>query len=417
MIEEHQIPVWHAPERIDNKIDALILQLSQHAGLHVVVLAGLKQLIAAALQRDIGYRRDGVALRLPEAPQLLEPRLALGAIPRPARFDLKQLAVGPRIQNRVQVDNIGRIDRDVAVLAQYITRLRHGPDNAAAQNDRIHIVQLVFDRGDHAEIAATAAQAPVKIGVLRVVRPQEPPIGRHDIERGRVIACQPIAAAQPTDTAPERQPGRAGVRDRAGRGRQPEGGALVVELAEQRTGLDIGALGFRINPHALHRLQIDHQSTVAARLARIAVAARAHRSQQLVLAGKGHRLLDIGGASTAGNQCWLLVERGVPEAARPIVIRAACEQHLAAQAGGQGLYGGAGQHHLAAGKAPCRHLADAFKYRSKPSQRQCRSKCQTRTNEMASFHEHWSPISIAMTNLGTPTMGVCSLHLNPGCKR
>jgi hypothetical protein len=40
----------------------------------------------------------------------------------------------------------------------------------------------------------------------------------------------------------------------------------MVELPKERPRLEIGALGFWIDSHALHRLQVDHQSAVAARL-------------------------------------------------------------------------------------------------------------------------------------------------------
>jgi len=67
------------------------------------------------------------------------------------------------------------------------------------------------------------------------------------------------------------------------------------------------------------------------------VAASAHRSQQLMLAGKIHGLLNIGGARAAHDQCRLPVEGGVPNPTGPIVIRAASQQHLAAETGGEGL--------------------------------------------------------------------------------
>ena len=128
-------------------------------------------------------------------------------------------------------------------------------------------MQAIFDRGHDAEIAAPAAQAPVKIRVFLVVRPQKAPVGGHDVERGGVIAGQPEAPAQPAQTAAEREARGAGVRDGARGCGQPESGAFMVELPEERPRLKIGAPGLRIDPHTLHLLQVDHQAAIATRLA------------------------------------------------------------------------------------------------------------------------------------------------------
>src|SRR5208337_636065 len=113
--------------------------------------------------------------------------------------------------------------------------------------------------------------------------------------------------------------------------------------------------------------------------------------QQLVLAGKSDGLLDIGGARTARNQRRLLVERSVPDATRPVVVLAARQQHLAAQAASQSLDGGTGQHRLAASKAPGRHVADSLQCGSEPSKRPARSKGQTRADESTSLHDRSLP--------------------------
>ena len=116
------------------------------------------------------------------------------------------------------------------------------------------------------------------------------------------------------------------------------------------------------------------------------MAASAHRSQQLMLAGKIHGLLNIGGARTARDQRRLLVEGSVPDSTRPVVVLAARQQHRTAQAGSEALDGGTGQHNLAAGKALGRQVADTLEYGSEPTQRPTRSKRQTRADELTSLH-------------------------------
>jgi hypothetical protein len=100
-------------------------------------------------------------------------------------------------------------------------------------------VEPVFDRGHDTEISATAAQAPVKIGVLLVVRPQEPCVGGHDIEGGGIIAGEPEAPTQSAEPAAERETRGTRVRDGSRGGGQLEGGAFMVELPKERPRLEM----------------------------------------------------------------------------------------------------------------------------------------------------------------------------------
>jgi hypothetical protein len=139
--------------------------------------------------------------------------------------------VGLRVQVGFHVSDLGRFRGDIAVETQHLTRLRERPDDIAAENDRIHLVQPVFDRGDDAEIAAAAAQAPVKIRIFLVARPQEPPIGGDDIKRGHIVTGEAEAAPQPAEAAAERETCRARVRYGARRGCKAKGGTFMIELA------------------------------------------------------------------------------------------------------------------------------------------------------------------------------------------
>ena len=85
--------------------------------------------------------------------------------------------------------------------------------------------------------------------------------------RPSAVTISNEAPAQPAEAAAEREARGARVRDGARGGGQFEGGAFMVELPEERTRLEIGAPGLWIDSHALHRLQVDHQSAIATRLA------------------------------------------------------------------------------------------------------------------------------------------------------
>ena len=88
----------------------------------------------------------------------------------------------------------------------------------------------------------------------------------------------------------------------------------------------------RIDAHAVHLRQVDHQALLAHRLAGEAVAAAAHRQQQLVRRRELHRLHDVGGAAAARDQRRMAIEGAVPDAPRGVVAGAVAQQQLAAQA-------------------------------------------------------------------------------------
>jgi hypothetical protein len=117
------------------------------------------------------------------------------------------------------------------------------------------------------------------------------------------------------------------------------------------------------------------------------VAAGAHGRQQLVLAGKIDGVLHIGCAGAARDQCRLLVEHRVPEAARPVVVGTGRQQHLAAQAGSEGLDRRSGQHDLAAGKGLGRHVADALEHGAESTQWPGCRKRKSATDEMTPLHD------------------------------
>ena len=79
------------------------------------------------------------------------------------------------------------------------------------------------------------------------------------------------------------------------------------------------------------------------------VATGPHRSEQLVLTPKIHRLLDVGRARAARDQRRLLVEGRVPEAARAVIVGVVRQQYVAAQAGRECLDRRARQRDIAAG--------------------------------------------------------------------
>jgi len=180
-------------------------------------------------------------------------------------------------------------------------------------------VHSILDRSDNAEVAPAAAQAPVQVWTLAVIRAYEAAVGSDDVEGRDIVAGEAEAPPEAAEAATERQSRCAGVRNRARRGREPEGCAFVIELTEQRSGFEIRALCTGIHAHALHGLQIDDQPALARRFSGQAVPSRTHRCEQPVLACEVDGAPHVGGAGAAGDQRRMPVEDRVPDPASRIV--------------------------------------------------------------------------------------------------
>ena len=130
-----------------------------------------------------------------------------------------------------------------------------------------------------------------------------------------------MLAHDPADPAAEREPGHAGVRDDAGRHREPERLRLLVELAEQDARLHARRALLGIDADALHRREVDHQRVVCDRQARERVPATPHRDRQPALAPELHGGDHVRDAGAASDHRRVLVERAVPDLAVHVVVR------------------------------------------------------------------------------------------------
>ena len=166
-------------------------------------------------------------------------------------------------------------------------------------------MKAVLERGDDAEVPAAAADTPEEVGVLIRARGEELAVRRHQVDREEVVDRGAVLAHQPADAAAKGEAGDAGVGDDPAHRRQPVKLRLAVELAPEHAGLGPGGARRRVDPDALHRRKVDHEAAVAERMTADAVAAGAHRHEQVALAREANRrdhIGDAGAASDAGGR-------------------------------------------------------------------------------------------------------------------
>ena len=107
---------------------------------------------------------------------------------------------------------------------------------------------------------------------------------------------------------------------------------LAVILAPREARLGTRRAFGRIDPHALHPRQVNHEATIADSVAGDVMTASAHGHQQIVATGKVHRGHDIGHSSTAGDQRRPFVDHPIPDLAGVIIAGVTGTEQLAPQA-------------------------------------------------------------------------------------
>lgn len=131
------------------------------------------------------------------------------------------------VEARIAAVLFGRVGQELGVEAQQVGRHVQFVEEQADTDVR-HRMQLELEGRHNAEIAATAAQRPEQVGVLRGTRGAHPSVGGDHLGRQQVVDAQPILAGQVADAAAQRQPAHpGGGHDAAGRGQAEQVGGVV----------------------------------------------------------------------------------------------------------------------------------------------------------------------------------------------
>src|SRR5918999_3256448 len=110
-------------------------------------------------------------------------------------------------------------------------------------------MQAELELGDDAEVAATAADGPVEVGLIGLAHSMNPAVGSDDLGRYDVVRRQPELPSEPSLTAAQRQAADAGETDVPGGGGQPVRRCGPIEVAEQRAALHPRAPALGIDAH------------------------------------------------------------------------------------------------------------------------------------------------------------------------
>jgi len=130
-----------------------------------------------------------------------------------------------------------------------------------------------------------------------------------------------------TRAAVQREACDAGRGDDACRNGETEELRLPVQIAKRGAALYAHRLCRRIDVHAPHPGEVDHQTAVVDRIPGDVVAASLDRQQQIVLTREVHGVDDIRGAGALHDQRGPAIDQAVPDRARLVVAFVARGEH------------------------------------------------------------------------------------------
>jgi hypothetical protein len=165
----------------------------------------------------------------------------------------------------------------------------------------------------------------------------EAAVGEDDVGRDEVVDREAVLAAEVAVAATQRESADTRRRHDPGRRGQTEGMRGVVEIAEHGTAPDGDERSFGIDPHAVHRREVDHEPAVDASEPAAAVAAAADGDVEPLAPAEVHRRDHVGGVAAARDQRRPLVDHRVVEPARVVVAVVGRREHRPAERRAQRL--------------------------------------------------------------------------------
>jgi hypothetical protein len=172
---------------------------------------------------------------------------------------------------------------------------------------------------------------PEELGVVVLRCTHDARVSGHDLGGDEVVARESGLLGEPANASAECEPCDAGVADEAAGGRQR---VLLGRRVDVGPGCPAAAHRTPrcgIDGDAVHRAEMDHHSSIADRIAGVAVTAAADRDFKPAAAREADRLRNLLGRSAARNHRGLAVDDSVPDRARSIEIRVVRHQSPAAE--------------------------------------------------------------------------------------
>jgi hypothetical protein len=157
--------------------------------------------------------------------------------------------------------------------------------------------------------------------MLRLAGGDEAAVGQHDVGLQQIVDGQAELTGEIAQPTAQGDPSNPGGGDDAAGGGQAEGVRGVMQVAEQGAPFDAGSAGCRVDPHPVHRGEIDHQAVIDEAQSRAVVAAAADGHDEIVVTREVDRGDDVADGGALGDEGRVLVDHRVVDGAGVVVAR------------------------------------------------------------------------------------------------
>ena len=162
-------------------------------------------------------------------------------------------------------------------------------------------LEAVPEPGDHAEVAAAAADRPEQVGLRLGVGPDQPAVGRHDLGGEERVDRQPVLAHEIADAAAEGDPTDADGARVAEPDGEPVRGEGGRQLAGRETRSGPGGPAGNVDVEIRQAAQVEQDPAVRRAVAGPAVAAAPDGQLEPGLAGQVDDIGDVAGVRGADD--------------------------------------------------------------------------------------------------------------------
>src|SRR5260221_3909912 len=185
-------------------------------------------------------------------------------------------------------------------------------------DDLLDGVRGEFERGDDAEVPATAAQTQEEIGVAVFVDLQQTSVGGNELNRAHAGGAEAILAHEPAETAAEQITDDSNGCGESIEWGQPKGGSRLDHICPFHTWLHARCRCPWIDLQTAHIGEVDQDRAISR--VRMSMTSTLHRDGETVLTRKGDCGEHISGNSMHDDERSMLVKgRCIPCQTRPVI--------------------------------------------------------------------------------------------------
>lgn len=224
----------------------------------------------------------------------------------------------PQIHHDLEV--ITGAPHHLSMVGDRVRGVPEAVEGDAERNRSTHNLGCELELRHYAEVGSRTPQTPVKVGILVVVSGHHASVGQHYSRRQEMVAGKAILPAQPTHTAPQRQPRDTGFGHHARGCSKAERRCSAVHIAQYAAAPDAHKACVRVDGYPPDWTEIDHGPVVDHGMAGDAMPAALDCQRNGVVTGECNRRGDIRFGGAPNHYRRVAIDHVVPNSTGSLIV-------------------------------------------------------------------------------------------------